>query len=279
VFIAVLAVTVLTWGLVAATGRLVGVAAAVVTLCMLAGAAAAARMWRPMSAQWLGIGTLTALLLLLALAPTIALWCARIRPPHFGSITGRDLFRRGDGLPADTVEPVAADGADAATAGTTAGGAQIAAAVVRANHVLTGICAGAGLALPGAVWATLMPGRGVASVVLSGLFVLIFISRGRAYTDKRQALALVCGAAAAVCAGVVKYVLEQPADSAASLLWAAIVLAVFAGAGLAAGLLVPITKFTPLVRMVAEWLELVAIVAALPLAAWISGLFTWVRMR
>ncbi len=34
-------------------------------------------------------------------------------------------------------------------------------------------------------------------LVLSGLFVLIFISRGRAFADKRQAIALVCGAAAA----------------------------------------------------------------------------------
>jgi predicted MFS family arabinose efflux permease len=31
--------------------------------------------------------------------------------------------------------------------------------------------------------------------------------------------------------------------------------------------------------MMAEWFELVAIVAALPLAAWIGGLFSWVRMR
>ena len=46
-----------------------------------------------------------------------------------------------------------------------------------------------------------------------------------------------------------------------------------------AALLVPVTRFTPLVRMVVEWLELIAIVAALPLAAWIGGLFTWVRMR
>jgi hypothetical protein len=56
-------------------------------------------------------------------------------------------------------------------------------------------------------------------------------------------------------------------------------LALFAGAGLAAALLVPVTRFTPLVRMVAEWLELAAIVIALPLAAWVGGLFAWVRMR
>ncbi len=44
-------------------------------------------------------------------------------------------------------------------------------------------------------------------------------------------------------------------------------LAGFGAAGLVAALLVPITRFTPLVRMIAEWLEIAAIIAALPLAA------------
>ena len=87
------------------------------------------------------------------------------------------------------------------------------------------------------------------------------------------------GAAAAVCAGVIKYVVHQPAASSESLLWGALILGGFGAASLTAALLVPITRFTPLVRMIAEWLEIVAIIAALPLAAWIGGLFTWVRMR
>jgi type VII secretion integral membrane protein EccD len=292
-FITALATALLVCGVVVATGRLVNVASAVVTLSALGAAAAAARMWRPMPAQWLGMCTLIALLLLLTFAPTIALWSARIRPPYFGSITGRDLFRRSGGLPADAVAPVNLDEEDEEAAGqegnegqeanpdTSPRGAQITAAAVRANNVLTGICVGAGLALPAAVWPTLMPGagRGTAAAVLVGLFVLIYVSRGRTYADKRQAIALVCGAAAAVCAAVVKYVLHEPAGSGAAVLWGALALALFGVAALAAGLLIPITKFTPLVRMIAEWLELVAIIAALPLAAWIGGLFTWVRMR
>lgn len=280
-FIAALAIAVMACGIAVLTRRHINVAATVVTLCAVGGTVAAARMWRPVPAQWLGMCTLVGLLLLLTLAPTIALWAARIRPPYFGSVTGRDLFRRSSGLPADAVAPVDADGDEEANLDTTPRGAQIAAAAKRANHVLTGICAGAGCALPAAVWATLMPGRGrsVHAAVLAGLFVLIFISRGRAFADKRQAIALVAGAAAAVCAGVVKYVLHQPPASGEAVLWAAVVLAGFGLAGLAAALLVPITRFTPLVRMVAEWLELVAIIVALPLAAWIGGLFTWVRMR
>jgi len=62
-------------------------------------------------------------------------------------------------------------------------------------------------------------------------------------------------------------------------LWGALLLAAFGAAGLVAALLMPITRFTPLVRMIAEWLEIAAIIAALPLAAWIGGLFNWVRMR
>jgi ESX secretion system protein EccD len=280
-FIAALAAAMLTCGIAVMTGRHINVAATIVTLCGLGGVVATARMWRPVPAQWLGMCTLVILLFLLTLAPTIALWSARIRPPYFGSVTGRDLFRRSAGLPVDAVSPVEEAAEEELSPDTTPRGTQIAASAVRANNVLTGICVAAALTLPAAVWATLMPGhhRSGAALVLSGLFVLIFISRGRAFADKRQAIALVCGAAAAVCVGVIKYVLHEPAASADSVLWAALVLAGFGGGGLLAALLVPITRFTPLVRMIAEWLEIAAIIAALPLAAWIGGLFTWVRMR
>lgn len=280
-FIAGLAAAVLTCAVVALTRRHVTVAATVITLCGIGVLVAAARMWRPVPAQWLGMLTLIALLLLVTLAPTFALWAARIRPPHFGSITGRDLFRRSDGLPVDAVAPVDEDAEDEPNPDTTPQGAAIAEAARRANGVLTGICVGLAAALPAAVWATLMPGRakGNAAAVLVGLFVLIFVSRGRAFADRRQAVALVCGAAGGVTIGVVRYVAAAPSDSDQALLWGTLVLTAFAGVGLAAALLIPVTRFTPLIRMVAEWLELLAIVVAFPLAAWIGGLFTWVRMR
>jgi type VII secretion integral membrane protein EccD len=280
-FITALAAAMLTCGVAVLTGRYINVAATAVTLCGLGGGIAAARMWRPVSAQWLGMCTLVILLFLLTLSPTIALWSARIRPPYFGSVTGRDLFRRSAGLPVDAVSPVDEAAEEEMSPDTTPRGAQIAAAAVRANNVLTGICVGASLALPAAVWATLMPGhhRSGYAVVLAGLFVLIFISRGRAFADKRQAIALVAGAAAAMCVGVIKYVWHAPAASSDAVLWGALLLAGFGAAGLVAALLVPITRFTPLVRMIAEWLEIAAIIAALPLAAWIGGLFNWVRMR
>lgn len=284
VFITTLAAVLLICGLVVLTGRLIGTATAAVTLCVLGAAVAAIRMWLAVPAQWLGMGTMVALLVLLTTAPVIALRVAGIRPPHFGSITGRDLFRRSDGLPADAVAPVDAEAevtGEEAESDTTPRGEHIARMAIRANAVLTGICVGAGLALPPAAWCTLTRGQrhGTAAAVLVGLFVVIYISRGRAFADKRQAVALVAGAAATVCAGVAAYVLHEPPGSGAGLLRGALALGGFAAAALVAGLLVPATRFTPLVRMVAEWLELAAIVAALPLAAWIGGLFTWVRMR
>ena len=198
------------------TGRFVNVAATAVTLCALGGVIAVARMWRPVPAQWLGMCTLVALLLLLTLAPTIALWSARIRPPYFGSVTGRDLFRRSDGLPVDAVTPVDEDcrredaepGHHPARRADRRGGAS-------APTTCSPESASArSITLPVAVWATLMPGRHRSgyAVALAGLFVLIFISRGRAFADKRQAVALVSGAAAAICVGVVKYVWHAPAD-------------------------------------------------------------------
>ncbi len=280
-FITALAAAMLTCGVAVLTGRYINVAA---TACDPVRARRSHRRGADVatgSRPVAGMCTLVILLFLLTLSPTIALWSARIRPPYFGSVTGRDLFRRSAGLPVDAVSPVDEAAEEEMSPDTTPRGAQIAAAAVRANNVLTGICVGASLALPAAVWATLMPGhhRSGYAVVLAGLFVLIFISRGRAFADKRQAIALVAGAAAATCVGVIKYVWHAPAAASDAVLWGALLLAGFGAAGLVAALLVPITRFTPLVRMIAEWLEIAAIIAALPLAAWIGGLFNWVRMR
>ncbi|WP_231382516.1 type VII secretion integral membrane protein EccD, partial [Mycobacterium simiae] len=76
-FIAALAGAVLTCGMASATRRHANVAATMVTVLALGGLVAAARMWWPVPAQWLGMCTLVALLLLLTMAPTIALWVAR----------------------------------------------------------------------------------------------------------------------------------------------------------------------------------------------------------
>lgn len=281
IFIGALSTAVLALGISRVTRHQVSFAACIVTLCSIGGAAAATRMVAEVPTQRLGMCVLIGLLVLLTLAPTLALRAAGIRPPHFGSITGRDLFRRDDDMPVDAVVPVEETPDEEPGRDTTPRGVLIAEAARRANSVLTGICVAAAIALPLATWLTLKPGqpRSTAAALLALLFSMIFVSRARAFADRRQSVSLICGAAAAVCTGAVRYVAHFQGVSTAAFLWSACALAGLGVAALTAALVIPATRFTPLVRMVTEWLELVAVVIALPLAAWISGLFTWVRMR
>lgn len=48
------------------------------------------------------------------------------------------------------------------------------------------------------------------ALLVAGLTVGLFITQGRGFAAKYQAVALVCGASAAVCAGVLKYALDTP---------------------------------------------------------------------
>jgi type VII secretion integral membrane protein EccD len=109
------------------------------------------------------------------------------------------------------------------------------------------------------------------------LVVGIFITQGRGFAAKYQAVALVCGASAAVCAGVVKYAVAEPKDVVTGLLWPAVAVAIFAALGLAAALLVPAVRFRPFIRLAVEWVEVLAFIVLLPAAAALGGLFTWIR--
>jgi type VII secretion integral membrane protein EccD len=258
------------------------VVTAVVTVSGVLAVVAAVRMFRPASAQVLAVCVLVGLLVLVRMAPLIALWVARVRPPHFGSITGRDLFARREGMPVDTVSPVSEDESedeDNELTDITARGAAIAASARLVNAVQVGLCVGVSIVLPAAVWGVLTPGRQWAwlALVVAGLVVGIFITQGRGVAAKKQALALVFGASAAVCAGVVKYAVAGPKDTMTGLLWPVVAVATFAALGLAAALLVPAIRFRPFIRLTVEWVEVLAFIVLLPAAAALGGLFTWIR--
>ncbi|MGV2557210.1 UNVERIFIED_CONTAM: type VII secretion integral membrane protein EccD, partial [Mycobacterium avium subsp. hominissuis] len=247
------------------------VVTAVVTVCGVLAAVAAVRMFRPASVQVLAICVLVGLLVLVRMTPLIALWVARVRPPHFGSITGRDLFARREGMPVDTVAPVSEDESeeqDNELTDITARGAAIAASARLVNAVQVGLCVGVSIVLPAAVWGVLTPGRPWAwlALVVAGLVVGIFITQGRGFAAKYQAVALVCGASAAVCAGVVKYALAAPHDAMTGLLWPVVAVTTFAAFGLAAALLVPAMRFRPFIRLTVEWVEVLAFIVLLPAA-------------
>lgn len=282
-------------GVLARTRVQTAVSTAVITVASLVALLAAVRMFSAAApVQVLGVVLIVAVLIVERFAPTIALWVAKVRPPHFGSVTGRDLFQRREGMPVETISPVTDDDEedddatdeerqqqllDRQLLDTSARGALIAASARMVNAVQLGVCVGVALLLPAAVWMTLGPGqpRAWGAVLLSGLVAGVFITQGRAFVAQYQAISLVCGAAAAVCAGVLKYALEAPGDASEGLLWPVVSVAVFAGCGLGAALLVPATKFRPLIRLLVEWMEVFAMVAIMPLAAWLGGLYSWLR--
>ncbi len=147
------------------------------------------------------------------------------------------------------------------------------------NGVRLGMCVGVSLVLPAAVWGVLTPRQPWAwlALLVAGLTVGLFITQGRGFAAKYQAVALVCGASAAVCAGVLKYALDTPKGVQTGLLWPAIFVAAFAALGLAVALVVPATRFRPIIRLTVEWLEVLAMIALLPAAAALGGLFAWLR--
>jgi type VII secretion integral membrane protein EccD len=258
------------------TGRHVSAAAAVITLAAIGAVSVAARMWSAVPAQWLGLITLLTLLVALFYAERVALRVCRVRPPYFGSVTGDDIFATDKGMPLDTVAPVDDTGRDPSPTGV-----QLADTALRVHAVLSGICWGLAAMLPVAVWATLAPGhdKAWAAALVCVLFVVIYISRGRAFMAWRQAVALVMGAVGAVLAGTVKYALHYDAANTAQFAAAVAALLVFALCGLAAAVIVPQARYHPPVRLFVEWLEITAIVFTVPLMAWLSGLLAWIRLR
>lgn len=258
------------------------VVTAVVTVCGILAAVAAVRMFRPVSMQVLAICVLVGLLVLIRMTPTVALWVARVRPPHFGSITGRDLFARRAGMPVDTVAPVSeadADDEDNELTDITARGTAIAASARLVNAVQVGMCVGVSLVLPAAVWggadATSTVGLvGVVGCRLDG--GPLHHPGPRVRRQIPSGRIGVRGVRRGVCR-VLKYALDTPKGVQTGLLWPAIFVAAFAALGLAVALVVPATRFRPIIRLTVEWLEVLAMIALLPAAAALGGLFAWLR--
>ncbi|MEO8814035.1 MAG: type VII secretion integral membrane protein EccD, partial [Mycobacterium sp.] len=178
--------------------------------------------------------------------------------------------------------PVTRDGAeddDDDLVDITERGAAIAASARLINAVQVGMCVAVATALPIAVWLVLTPGgpRQRAAVLLCGLVAGLFITQGRGFAARVQAIALVFGACTAVLTGIVKFALAAAGDTAGGFLWPTAIVVVFAGFGLTAGLLVPETKFVPWIRLAVEWLEVLAFIVVGVLGAWLGGLFVWVR--
>lgn len=259
------------------TGRHTTAATAVIAVCVIAAVSVGLRWWRPVPGQVLGLITLVVLLLGIFYTERIALRVCAIRPPHFGSVTGKDIFDALKGaLTRDTVTPV-----DNTDIDPTPSGERIGADAVRLANVMSGLCIAYAVALPPAIWAVLAPGKSYTwhALVVAVLFVSIFITRARSFVAAKQAVPLVVGACVATLAGVVKYVLAAPGGDTTALVAATGTVFAFGLCALGAAVIVPHTRFMPPIRVAVEWFELVAIAVSVPLMAWIGGLFTWLLYR
>lgn len=252
------------------TRRHTTAAAAVITVCMIGAFSVVPRLFWAVPGPWLGLLTLTLLLFGLFYVERIALRVCKIRPPFFGRISSSDIFATDKGLAPDEIKPVDNTATDPSPTGVV-----LAETVRRVHAVLAGLLIGLSAVLPVAVWAILTPGvdGGWRCVVEALLFVTIFITRGRRYRARLQSVPLVFGAVTAALAGVVKYVAAAPGDSVTMFAMAVGAMALFGLCGFAAAVIVPKQQYHPPVRLFVEWLEIVAIVFTLPVAAWIATVF------
>ena len=97
------------------------------------------------------------------------------------------------------------------------------------------------------------------ALVVAGLVVGIFITQGRGFAAKYQAVALACGAWPRCAPELSSTLITAPKDVVAGLLWPAVAVAAFAALGLAAALLMPTVRFRPFIRLTVEWVEVLAL--------------------
>ncbi|GAB2626718.1 type VII secretion integral membrane protein EccD [Prescottella soli] len=153
----------------------------------------------------------------------------------------------------------------------------VAARADRARRFLTGLVCAMTLLTGFGVLAAAVPtsGSGIywpgAALAVAAATVLMF--RGRTFSAAEQAVPLICGGGAILvllCAATAVAVPE-----AALGLFATAVLVVLGA--LALGILAPRKNFSPVQRRATELLDYAAIAAVVPLACWVSGLFSAIR--
>jgi type VII secretion integral membrane protein EccD len=256
------------------TGRYATAATTIATVSAAVIGAGAARMFFTVPGQRIAIVVLVGVVSVSYVASSIGRRLARVPQQSFASITGKDMYERTPGDPEDTIAPVADGPRDI-----TLTGEQVAEVARRSNRVLMGVLLGVATTEVVATWCAVHPGVGTqwTFVAVAATVAVIQVLRARALRDRRHAITVVCGGALALFAIPTHYGLAaSPNDTAAILLSAAAVVGI-ALAALLAGAIVPTHLFSEPVREVAEYLEYVATVAVMVLAAWTIELLQFTR--
>ena len=180
------------------------------------------------------------------------------------------LAYRSAGLPIPTV-PIEAE--ELKRDNESVDGARVLQRTVRADGLLTAMLAG--LSVIGAAAALLAAGKETAGLLFSVTLGLILLARARFFGSRAQRLWLLCGGAIAVAsAGFATFsLIEYPLRLVVILGVTLTVAAISTGYGLAGS----DRKPSPVWGRMLDILEVMLILALVPMAVWVSGLYTWIR--
>lgn len=258
--------------LVAIVGyRVVGVGAsivaAVVTLLVFAGVAAAVRMIWDTDLSKLAAGVLVASMILLTVVPRLAALLARLPVPPVP--TAGAAIDPADHEPRPNIEGIGAIGATVLPSAQGLG--QRARA---ANHFQTGMVFGATVgASVGAIGAAdLLGAARWQGITLAVVISIILCLRGRSFADLAQATILIVGG----CLTFMTLLVLLAFQDSDMLLSAALLLA-FAVGAIGFGVIGPHIEVTPVTRRRNELFEYALIVSIVPLVLWIMDVYSMAR--
>jgi type VII secretion integral membrane protein EccD len=256
------------------TGRYRTAATAIATVSVAAAGAAAARMVFDVPGQRIAIVVLIGVVSVSYVASSIGRRLANVPQQSFASITGKDMYERRPGDPEDTIAPV-----DDGPRDITLTGEQVAEVARRSNRALMGVLLGAALTEVAATWCAIRPGVDSqwSFITVAAMIAAIQVLRARGFRHRRHAITVVCGAAVSLFAIPTHYGLTAPTQSSTQVLVSCAVVIGIAVCALLAGAIVPKHLFSEPIREFVEYLEYVATVIVVILAAWTIDLLQFTR--
>jgi type VII secretion integral membrane protein EccD len=246
-----------------------GVVAFVTLVAAAAAVMAFVRLLFSVDMGYLWVGALAAALFLLTNASSFAGRMAGIPLPPFPTVTGRLVF--------DDADDIAAEALTAAEREGTPSVADLVEAAAAANTYLTALVAATSVFFVGGALGAVTPfaGRWRLAAALVAVLSIILVLRGRAFTDRTQAVIVVATGLTMATALAVKFALSSQ-HMLLSLAVAAGVVALGAAA-LTIAATVPARVFSPTFRKLVEWAEYALVVSVLPMALWLCNIYHLAR--
>ncbi len=254
------------------TGLGIATLMAITVLGSLAAVAAIVATYLNVSVRQVAGGAVFVALVLLTIAPRLAVVIARIRPPDLpdpgtevAPTTLTDIFdaeSASSDRPEDTEQESAGGGIESRARLAVTSLRGLIAAIVTVLAVATVAASAAG------------PG-GIREIVLSGAVTGLLAMRARWHPDRVQAIALVAGAASTVIGTA--FVLVGAYGSPFARLIVVLVLAIVAAVGCVAAVRLPGKRLSPVTRRVTDLIEYAFILVVPIIALWIMGVYTAMR--